>query len=223
MEECSKYVYVHGGVVSGGGIYRLWYRHRKWAWDSWIEVPGNLLEPGVDGESQSSSSLPDSTHALSVIISLLANIPFLVSSPLASLNFHAPDYSSHPGPMSPKDWAASCKGLNQSRALSCLVACQHYCTFSAFGQWHMPPEASFGKHLDCFMSCDASVMSGWAFVVGEKMLILLHNVTLWLDWWFCLPNAPDVVGSVLSCILNLQRSDGPHSIQWMGMRLNEKL
>ena len=30
----------------------------------------------------------------------------------------------------------------------------------------------------------------------------------------------EVVGSVLSCILNLRRSDGPHSLQRMGTRLD---
>ena len=52
------------------------------------------------------------------------------------------------------------------------------------------------------------------------MLILLHNVMLRLDWWFCLPNAPDIVGSVLLCILNLPQSSRPHSLQQMGTRLH---
>ena len=40
----------------------------------------------------------------------------------------------HPHPMSPKDQAANCEGLNQSapqKVLSCFITCQQYCTLSA--------------------------------------------------------------------------------------------
>ena len=41
---------------------------------------------------------------------------------------------------------------------------------------------------------------------------LLRCVMLWLDGWFCLPNAPDVMVVVLQCVFTLRRSDGPTTI-----------
>ena len=41
---------------------------------------------------------------------------------------------------------------------------------------------------------------------------LLCCVTLWLDGWFCLPNAPDIMVIVLQCVFTLWQSVGPTTI-----------